>query len=943
MDSSTGPCAGDPPDPASHPTHPYLDPVSEPSRARRVALTLAEIGLWITGSILALLVAAFLVLGSGWGTSIVHRILELANAGFLGRIEVASARVFPDGTVIATDAKIVDPQGHTIITVERATAHADLSRLLHKELHLTFATATGVKVDFAVDESGQLNIAQAFLPRHPEPPSPPNAVGGGGFGVVIDQMAVDAQRVALTIAPNTEPFAELRGAKVSGRFELTPAGDALLKPELTGGQLRGPLAGALAVHGHLKLTGPKLTAAATATLGDSLLQASSEIDLDKLSGVVELPNIVVGPRTLSEWLGPQKPRGAQASLHAHLSHGTVQLDAFSLRPLEGPGDVKATGSFDLASGNGDVRLSAHQVDARALFGSLPTSDVSFQLDGAFSDILKEARAARAHFQMDAWRWDGQLVGPGRLDAQTRGTTLRVTNLDLAVPGARVIGQGQLSRRRIKGQVTVEAPNLGRLRSAVESIARVNLPAFDGDASIQASVDGPFNDLALHADLRSNRATLNGLRSHDLIAQIEAPRIGPQMDLRAHVLLSQIDVADETFSKLDLTLGWKTPELSLLAKAANRGQSIALHTRLIVPASFERADVEELELSLPGGEWRLQLPAHLEFTNGVSFKDFRLASGTQHLLLNLDAATDQLQLDAEVENLDLSRIPFLVLRGQKATGFVTAAVQYREGHHHQSAQGQVEIKALAIDRLKIPAAAINGSLNDTHLVASLDATVGSGKAHLRFEGPLPLQAGPLAAQLEVAGLNAADFATFFPELKPFSGSLTIELALGGSWTLPRLQLTASAEQLKGPWIDKPATGVGLLSVEVHVSSLEALSKIQGTVIDELKPTEDLVDLSGTFGVGSRLLGALLRKPGEIPGNLGAAPLQLALKTSAVPLLAVGRIFPQLSTVRGTARLEADLKERREPCVAAFSSRCEISASRIATSGASTFRPKPRPPD
>ena len=90
------------------------------------------------------------------------------------------------------------------------------------------------------------------------------------------------------------------------------------------------------------------------------------------------------------------------------------------------------------------------------------------------------------------------------------------------------------------------------------------------------------------------------------------------------------------------------------------------------------------------------------TNGVSFKDFRLASGTQDLLLNLDAATDQLQLDAEVENLDLSRIPFLVLRGQKAAGFVDRrrAVPTKDTITNRPGSGR-DAAALAIDRLQIP--------------------------------------------------------------------------------------------------------------------------------------------------------------------------------------------------------------------------------------------------
>jgi autotransporter translocation and assembly factor TamB len=894
---------------------PYLGSVTEPSRARRVALTLAEISLWITTLILALLLTTFVVLGQGWGEGAIHRILTLVSSGFLGSIEVADARIFPDGSVIATNARILDPQGRVIIAVDQVTAHADLWSLARKELHLTFANATGVKAAFAVDEAGQLNIARTFQPRHPQPPSPQNQTNAGnGFRVVIDHFSVDATRVALTIAPNAQPVSELLEAKLAGRFELTPRGEVILSPKLTQGRLRGPLAGNVTVEGRMTLVGPRLTAAAAATLEDTSLQATLDLDLDKLSGVLDPVSLVIGPRMLSTWLGPQKPRGARATLSARLEQNTLRLDAFSLRPLDGPGEITASGSIGLASGDGAARISGSKVDARALLGSLPTSDASFELNGTFQALFGEARSARAHFQMDRWRWDDQLVGPGQLDAETSGRRIRVTNLDLAVPGARMIGQAELSGHSIKGQATVEARNLGQLRSTVESITHVNLPHLEGDAHVEATVDGPFSDLALHANLRSRRATLNGLRSHDLVATLQAPRIGSHMDLQAQVVLGELQVADETFSKIDLKLGWKTPELSLLATLVNRDQAERVWTRLIVPAGFERADLEELELSLPGEEWRLQLPAHLEFTHGVSLKNFRLTSGSQELRLSLEAAADRLQLAAEIQNLDLSRIPYLALKGKQATGFVSGALQYQERGHRRNAQAQLAVTALAIDRIRIPAATLDASLSDSRLSAALDATVGGGKAKLRFEGPLPLEPGLLNGQIEITGLNAADFAILVPKLKPFSGPLALDVALTGTWALPELRLTASAEQLRGPWIEKRSTraggagetgGAGPLSIELQLSTSAGFSKFHGTIIDDLQPTVDLVDLKGTFGVGSRLLGALLRKPDQLPGHLGGAALKLVIKTAPVPLLALGRIVPQLSTARGTAQLDVDV--------------------------------------
>jgi autotransporter translocation and assembly factor TamB len=112
-------------------------------------------------------------------------------------------------------------------------------------------------------------------------------------------------------------------------------------------------------------------------------------------------------------------------------------------------------------------------------------------------------------------------------------------------------------------------------------------------------------------------------------------------------------------------------------------------------------------------------------------------------------------------------------------------------------------------------------------------------------------------------------------------------------------------LKGPWTDQPPTGVGPLSFEVSFATSETLSKLQATVIDELKPSIDLLDVQGTIALGSRALGALLRKPNEIPTHLGSAPLQVAVKTQSLPLLALGRVFPQLASTRGTAQLDADL--------------------------------------
>ncbi len=436
-----------------------------------MALTLAEISLWITISLLLLIVTTFVVLGQGWGSGIVRRALALANAGFLGRIEVDGARVFPDGTVIATHARILDPDGRVIIAVERATAHAQLWRLIRKELHLTDARASGIQAAFAVDEAGDLNIARAFQPRHPQPPSAPNQAGDG-FAVVIDDFMADVNRAALTIAPAREPIAEVLEAQVSGHLEVTPRGDVILSPHLTRGEFHGPLAGSLTVEGRMTLVGPELTAIASASLGDSSLQVSGELNLDNLSGDVDPLSLVIGPRTLSPWLGPQRPRGARATLIARLDQGTAWLDAFSLWPLDGAGEIDATGSLGLATGDGDAHIFGRQVDARALFQSLPASSIGFELNGAFNRVFGRDRSARAHLHMDPWRWDGQLVGPGQLDAQLRGSTIRATNLDLDVPGARIIGEAELSSERVSGRGTKEARSLGRLRAAITSISRV---------------------------------------------------------------------------------------------------------------------------------------------------------------------------------------------------------------------------------------------------------------------------------------------------------------------------------------------------------------------------------------------------------------------------------------------------------------------------------------
>ena len=321
--------------------------------------------------------------GLGWGSGIVHRVLALVNAGFLGRIEVGTARVFPDGTAI------VDRRRGSSTPRDTPSSRSIARRPMPTSGGCSTASCTspsrpraGSRPRSPSTRAGDSTSPRAFLPRHPQPPSPPGS-RGRGFGVVIDDYLGTAQRGSLDDRSTPSPW---RNPRRQGLRALrTHAGRGGHRPTRADGEnFADRSQGKSPSHGRMTLVGPsspRPPRQASATLRFRL-QSSSISTSCRASSTQTIWSSVRARFPLARPTETARERGL-ADRPPRSRDG--ELDSFALRPLEGPGEIEATGSLDLASGNGDARVSGQQVDARALFGSLPVSDVSFDLAGAFSD------------------------------------------------------------------------------------------------------------------------------------------------------------------------------------------------------------------------------------------------------------------------------------------------------------------------------------------------------------------------------------------------------------------------------------------------------------------------------------------------------------------------------------------------------------------------------
>jgi autotransporter translocation and assembly factor TamB len=854
---------------------------------------------WIAGGVfgtILLLVGSLLMLlaTAADRAIIVRKALAIANGQLAGRIELQRAWLFPNGHFYARDVTIHGPDGAVIIRAATVETHVDLAALASKRLHLTGTTVGGAALFLVIDAQGNVNVVDAFSPKHasaPAPSKPADASAGFGFTMDIDgaDVAVDEAHLVLdapagavgppTVLPTV--LADLRQIAVHASVALDKAGVLTVNAPSLRADALAPLAGPLQLAATVRLKGVDLQVGTDATLDDAHLKAKAELNVATLNGLATVTDSSVGPRLLSRWLPDLEPRGVRCSASVTLQAKTLKLVSLQAGPLHGEGELTGSAQLDLTKGAAEAHLVAKGLDARALFDRLPTSSLGFALAASGERVLERDRRLAAHLAFTQSLIQGQQVGPGVLDAQFAADTLTLAGVDIAFPGGRVQGSGTISGQHVSASARIEAPDLGSLRAALGGICGVNLPHFAGRLSSQVEIEGPLASPALRAEVHAPHITLNGIEADELEAHLDAARLSSQMDLQGHVAIAELDVADHALHGVGVSVAWTTPDLHLEVQAQERGKALDLVADLLLPRDLESATVSSLELHAAGSDWLMSEPATLDFRNGVVLDHLELRADPQRLLVSLAVAPHALSGTVELEALDLAQLSATLLPSLHLSGKIDGLARYEETAGRRRGSADLTLAQVAFRGLEIPAGHLKAALADKRVTVNLLAKLGHGDVTLTGAGPIPSLPGGIEADLEATGIVLDDFDGLLPTLVGTHAALSLKLHVGGDWAAPEVALTAAAVGVTGAWTQDPQAGVLAAPLALNLQATLDSKGLKQELRAQAGQTL-LLMLSGTAPIPSRKLAEAFEAPAKLAAELLAASFDERLTLTDLPL-------------------------------------------------------------
>ncbi|HEX8908116.1 MAG TPA: translocation/assembly module TamB, partial [Anaeromyxobacteraceae bacterium] len=266
---------------------------------------LAGIGYLLLGLLAAagvILSCAFLLVSTDLGRGlVVPRLLRAVDEALAGSIALEGFHLLGEGGLELVGAKVIDPDGDVVLTVERARAYVDLGRLRSRTIGLR-VELDRPEVVLKREEDGGLSLARAFAPAHPKPKDEPSTPFT--WTVRLTRLTLRQGSVRYLDATGRTAFAAERmdadaraiygpdraGAELSLRGEMTAPERAPLVVEAAGG-LRG---------GVLRVRQLRLAA------GDTALEAVAQLQQATWSGRAAVLALAVDAEQVRRF-APQAP------------------------------------------------------------------------------------------------------------------------------------------------------------------------------------------------------------------------------------------------------------------------------------------------------------------------------------------------------------------------------------------------------------------------------------------------------------------------------------------------------------------------------------------------------------------------------------------------------------------------------------------------------------
>jgi len=525
--------------------------------SRRLRLIVA---LWF---VVALLTPAAPLRGAGWapGERLPSLIVSEVNRRIAGSLRAKKLSWRVPNTVVAQDVAILDPDGKLVALAESLEASLEVSALTDRSLHITRAVVKGLRLNLVADARG-LNIARAFKS------SQEKASDDAPLQVVIDSVKTTGadvlyrrERLAVAIAglavsasltaegKDFHVVSPLRADRVAVQI-----GDASLRVEqVSSTRIAVDQTGLRAALTSFQIAGAESELEGRIRWGEDggyALDGKIALPSDYWPDGVKRPELKSGPLraglslrgTLAKPvvkvdLAPIELRVAGRTLHEvsgklRIDNTAIHSDAISGRFAGGRFTTSATYRFESRSLAAKAALSAIALSkltgrediSGALRGELEVEGTLAQpwslqlgLEGTLRKLeLGAVRVTPAHALRLAAVLDAERLAIGK--ATLRGPVL----------SASVRGPVRFEPRALELEADVTVKQLAALHEQLAEVESAPL-------RWQGQLSGPFDDLAMHGELRGARLDYAGVVAESLRARvrlgdrsIEVDRIGAQI-------------------------------------------------------------------------------------------------------------------------------------------------------------------------------------------------------------------------------------------------------------------------------------------------------------------------------------------------------------------------------------------------------------------------------
>jgi translocation and assembly module TamB len=548
-------------------------------------------------------------------------------------------------------------------------------------------SATSADVSLDADSAGTSRIARAFAPR-----SPPSDKPSRGARVVLGDVRIG--RVHVHGKPNGAPSVDADVADVRGSLHLASGGlDVdISHAAIFGLAVPGGSTAAGTATAHLTMpssTGHPLAVRASwnGKLGEVAETATASLDGEEVEANVDGPP--AAPDAMSS-VWPACPFSLPVSFHAD-TRGTLPRLSFHASAGMGPGKVEAEGNVTLGIGvQATAHVTATGVDARALAGSAPSTDLAATADVSFARASTGTSTGEVTLDFGGGTVAGAAVPPAKahgkasFDPAEPSATRATATVDVREDGAptsltlRLTPKGQSFELAFEGRAVVprleEAPRLGR-------IARGRAAA-----AVQGSLDLGSGSLQAAGQVTADEVRVDGAWVHDavLVARVGGTASAPRFD--ASLDGGEVEIGPLHFANVHAESRGTPAQASV--EVWLHGKTTAIHAHAVAGVT-PRPSLRDLDVTLDRDDRRVEARASLVTVGGGETRvdDAEIEGLGAPMRATLRQSPGALYVRAHSQHLDLGRIGGL-LGESEASGRV--AVDVDALLHANGAQGRIQI-------------------------------------------------------------------------------------------------------------------------------------------------------------------------------------------------------------------------------------------------------------